>query len=54
MNEYLYEICVGQDEPFTDEEIMIMVANDKLHNNRKKNHRKELLHDERVNYNFYC
>ena len=53
MNEYLYEICVGQDEPCI-EEIMIIRGNDKLHTNRKKNHRKELLHDERVNYNFYC
>ncbi len=43
MNEYLYEIaCDGfVTTDLTDEEIMYVMANEKLRNNRKKNNQKE-------------
>lgn len=53
MNEYLYEICVEHDEPQI-EEMMIIRGNELLRHNRKKNYRKELQNNERINHNFYC
>lgn len=55
MNEYLYEmICEEQCELFTDEEMIIMRCNELVRHNRKKNHRKELQNNERINHDFYC
>lgn len=53
MNKYLFEICEVQSEPDI-EEMMIMWSNELLRHNRKKNHRKELQNNERINHNFYC
>lgn len=57
MNEYLMEINVVQMEnnDLSDEEIMYVMANEKLHNNRKKNKQKEKFnYGEESNYNIYC
>lgn len=58
MNEYLYEIGLTEKLPqvqLSDEEIMYVMANEKLHNNRKKNMQKEKFNNgEESNYDFYC
>lgn len=57
MNEYLYEIGFLQMEKsdLSDEEIMIVVSNRKLHTNRKKNKQKENdIYGKESNYNLYC
>lgn len=57
MNEYLYEIGFLQMEKsdLSDEEIMIVVSNRKLHTNRKKNKQKENYnYGKESNYNLYC
>ena len=41
MNEYLIEMELSQKDNLSDEEIMIVVSNRKLHTNRKKNKQKE-------------
>ena len=56
MNEYLYEIscddfCAGD---LSDEEIMYVTANEKLHTNKKKRFQKEILgHGKESDYDFY-
>lgn len=56
MNEYLYEIscddfCTGD---LSDEEIIYVTANEKLHTNRKKRFQKEILeHGKESDYDFY-
>ena len=46
------EIC---ESDISDEEIMIVVSNTKLHTNRKKNKQKENdIYGKESNYNFYC
>lgn len=57
MNEYLYEM--GCDDFVTsdlsDEEIIYVTANEKLHTNRKKRFQKEILeHGKESDYDFYC
>ena len=37
MNEYLIEMMLSTKDNLSDEEIMIVVSNRKLHTNRKKN-----------------
>ena len=55
MNEYLYEMMLSQEDNLSDEEIMIVVSNRKLHTNRKKNKQKENdIYGKESNYNFYC
>ena len=57
MNEYLYEIAFEEicESDISDEEIMIVVSNRKLHTNRKKNKQKENNnYGKESNYNFYC
>lgn len=56
MNEYLYETAsVQMDGTRNDEKIMYVMANEKLHNNRKKNMQKEKFNNgEESNYDFYC
>ena len=58
MNEYLIEIMLSQEDAtkrLSDEEIMIVVSNRKLHTNRKKNKQKEnYIYGKESNYNLYC
>ena len=57
MNEYLYEIAFEEicESDMSDEEIMIVVSNRKLHTNRKKNKQKENNnYGKESNYNLYC
>lgn len=57
MNEYLYEIRFEDfyETDLTDEEIMYVMANEKLHQNRKKRFQKEKIeHGKESNYDFYC
>ncbi len=54
MNEYLYEISIGQSEPCNDEEMLYCLYNAKLKANRKSKHRKELSNGEESNNNLYC
>ena len=57
MNEYLIEIAFEEicKSDISDEELMIMVSNRKLHTNRKKNKQKENdIYGKESNYNFYC
>ena len=57
MNEYLIEIAFEEicESDISDEELMIMVSNRKLHTNRKKNKQKENdIYGKESNYNFYC
>ena len=56
MNEYLMENRFSPiGETLSDEEIMIVVSNRKLHTNRKKNKQKENNnYGKESNYNFYC
>lgn len=57
MNEYLIEIAFEEicESDISDEEIMIVVSNRKLHTNRKKNKQKENdIYGKESNYNLYC
>lgn len=58
MNEYLIEMMLSQEDAtkrLSDEEIMIVVSNRKLHTNRKKNKQKEnYIYGKESNYNLYC
>ena len=55
MNEYLMEMELSTEDNLSDEEIMIVVSNRKLHTNRKKNKQKENdIYGKESNYNFYC
>ena len=56
MNEYLIEMMGSPNgETLSDEEIMIVVSNRKLHTNRKKNKQKEnYIYGKESNYNLYC
>ena len=57
MNEYLIEIAFEEicESDISDEEIMIVVSNRKLHTNRKKNKQKENYnYGKESNYNLYC
>ena len=57
MNEYLMEIAFEEicESDISDEEIMIVVSNRKVHTNRKKNKQKENNnYGKESNYNFYC
>ena len=53
MNEYLMEMELSSVDNLSDEEIMIVVSNRKLHTNRKKN-KKENNYGKESNYNLYC
>lgn len=47
------ELSIGDN--LSDEEIMLMVANKKLHTNRRKNYQKENeFYGEESNYDIYC
>ena len=55
MNEYLMEMMGSPNgETLSDEEIMIVVSNRKLHTNRKKNKKENDIYGKESNYNFYC
>ena len=55
MNEYLMEMELSYVDNLSDEEIMIVVSNRKLHTNRKKNKQKENNnYGKESNYNLYC
>ena len=55
MNEYLMEMELSTEDNLSDEEIMIVVSNRKLHTNRKKNKQKENNnYGKESNYNLYC
>ena len=55
MNEYLIEMELSTKDNLSDEEIMIVVSNRKLHTNRKKNKQKENNnYGKESNYNLYC
>lgn len=55
MNEYLMEMELSTKDNLSDEEIMIVVSNRKLHTNRKKNRQKENYnYGKESNYNLYC
>lgn len=57
MNEYLMEYAFEDfcESDLSDEEIMIVVSNKKVHTNRKKNKQKENNnYGKESNYNFYC
>lgn len=56
MNEYLYEITCGNFAvtDLSDEEIIYITANEKMHTNRKKRFQKEKLeHGKESDYDFY-
>ena len=56
MNEYLYEISCDDfcTSDLSDEEIMCVIANEKMHTNRKKRFQKEVLeHGKESDYDFY-
>ena len=54
MNEYLYEMELSTEDNLSDEEIMIVVSNRKLHTNRKKNKKENYIYGKESNYNLYC
>ena len=55
MNEYLMEMMGSPNgETLSDEEIMIVVSNRKLHTNRKKNKKENNIYGKESNYNLYC
>lgn len=58
MNEYLIEMELSTEDAtkrLSDEEIMIVVSNRKVHTNRKKNKQKEnYIYGKESNYNLYC
>lgn len=56
MNEYLMEIAFEEicESDISDEEIMIVVSNRKLHTNRKKNKKENNNYGKESNYNLYC
>ena len=54
MNEYLMEMELSTEDNLSDEEIMIMVSNRKLHTNRKKNKKENDIYGKESNYNLYC
>ena len=54
MNEYLMEMELSTEDNLSDEEIMIVVSNRKLHTNRKKNKKENNNYGKESNYNFYC
>ena len=54
MNDYLIEMELSSVDNLSDEEIMIVVSNRKLHTNRKKNKKENYNYGKESNYNFYC
>ena len=56
MNEYLMENAFEEicESNLSDEEIMIVVSNRKLHTNRKKNKKENDIYGKESNYNLYC
>ncbi len=54
MNEYLMEMELSTQDNLSDEEIMIVVSNRKLHTNRKKNKKENDIYGKESNYNLYC
>ena len=55
MNEYLIEMELSTKDNLSDEEIMIVVSNRKVHTNRKKKRQKENYnYGKESNYNLYC
>ena len=57
MNEYLIEMELSTEDAtkrLSDEEIMIVVSNRKLHTNRKKNKKENDIYGKESNYNLYC
>lgn len=54
MNEYLMELLLQMEKGLSDEEIIYVTANEKLHTNRKKRFQKEILeHGKESDYDFY-
>ncbi len=54
MNEYLMELLLQMEKELSDEEIMYVTANEKLHTNKKKRFQKEILgHGKESDYDFY-
>lgn len=58
MNEYLYEVAVPSnltEVHLTDEEMIYVIANEKLHSNRRKRFQKEKMeYGKESDYDFYC
>ncbi len=55
MNEYLMELLLQMEKELSDEEIMYVTANEKLHTNKKKRFQKEIFeHGKESDYDFYC
>ena len=55
MNEYLIEMMDSPNgETISDEEIMIVVSNRKLHTNRKNTKKENYIYGKESNYNLYC
>lgn len=51
MSEYFYEMTMDM----SDEEFMLLVANNRASSNRRKNYQKENeFYGEESNYDFYC
>ena len=54
MNEYLIEMELSTKDNLSDEEIMIVVSNRKLHTNKKKKKKENNIYGKESNYNLYC
>ena len=54
MNEYLIEMELSTEDNLSDEEIMIVVSNRKVHTNRKKKQKENYNYGKESNYNLYC
>ena len=54
MKEYIMEMELSTEDNLSDEEIMIVVSNTKLHTNRKKNKKENDIYGKESNYNLYC
>jgi hypothetical protein len=55
MDEYLYKTHLQLEIGLDEEEIIYMVANEKVHTNRKKKYHKEKFNNgEESDYDFYC
>ena len=54
MNEYLMEMELSTEDNLSDEKIMIVVSNCKLHTNKKKKKKENDIYGKESNYNLYC
>lgn len=49
------ELLLQMEKELSDEEIMYVTANEKLHTNKKKRFQKEIFeHGKESDYDFYC